>query len=188
MYNKLGQQLHTWQIQWAYLKETCEQTSGLGTRVQSRMRVLRSILLCPTHGDASLCEATASPQTLLRTGSMYTASIPATLPSQPQHFFSACLFGNPHGCQLPPCCPPPAPCQPGQALSVANVHLDNRTSRQLAKSPLRNKSLPTDDSSPPSYQVHSSCQHWREASCGDTPSEKVYQGPSWCCSVPALCC
>lgn len=29
------------------------------------------------------------------------------------------------------------------------------------------------DSSPPSYCVHSPCQHWREASHEDTPSEKT---------------
>lgn len=34
------------------------------------------------------------------------------------------------------------------------------------------------------HGVHSPCQHWREASREDTPSEKIYWGPSWCCLVP----
>jgi len=61
MYNMLGRRLRAWETQQACLKEEYGQSSGPGTRVSGRTGGMCGPLLCPTHGDLQLREATASP-------------------------------------------------------------------------------------------------------------------------------
>lgn len=100
---------------------------------------LHGPLLCPTRGDAWLCEATASPQSHLRTGCTYTTSIPTMCPaspgasSQPFSLASCAVLRSLLAVLLP------LPASLGKPSQWANAHLDTQTSGQLAKPHLRNR-------------------------------------------------